>query len=233
MRARVERPRSASQPGPAYVTTDANSTTRSRQTRSYGPATLLGANPQPLKRSPRVRGERTGHRGCPATKRRTACSRIPHRYSLATVRLRPGDRVCHDPCRRRAAEASRGGCQLRGIAEALALTTVPSVGNPLRRLAVIVTSPLSPGRTPITSRAQARPDSPPPHGRGGRPHGAQAAARTRRAEAAAEQPQAPLACRHAHASYARLWTAIAAASAARRRGASPSRASTIAAADSS
>ena len=40
--------------------------------------------------------------------------------------------------------------------------------------------------------------------------------------------QAPLASRHAHATYARLWTAIAAATAARRRGASPSRASTTA-----
>ena len=74
-----------------------------------------------------------------------------HRYRLATVRLRPEDRVRHDPCRRRAAEASRGGCQLGRIAEAFALATVPSVGNPLRRIAVIVTSASTPGRTPITS----------------------------------------------------------------------------------
>ena len=96
-----------------------------------------------------------------------------HRYRLATVRLRPEDRVRHDPCRRRAAEASRGGCQLGRIAEAFALATVPSVGNPLRRIAVIVTSASTPGRTPITSSCAQAPDTPPPHGRGGGPYGAQ------------------------------------------------------------
>ena len=36
-----------------------------------------------------------------------------HRHRVATVRLRPEDRVRHDPCRRQAAQASRlGGCQL-------------------------------------------------------------------------------------------------------------------------
>ena len=61
-----------------------------------------------------------------------------HRHRVATVRLRPEDRVRHDPCRRQAAQASRlGGCQLGRIAKASAPATDPSVGHPLRRLPVI------------------------------------------------------------------------------------------------
>lgn len=83
-----------------------------------------------------------------------------HRHRVATVRLRPEDRVRHDPCRRQAAQASRlGGCQLGRIPKALAPATDPSVGHPLRRLPVIVSSALyTPGQEPITfSRAQSRP----------------------------------------------------------------------------
>ena len=69
--------------------------------------------------------------------------------------------------------------------------------------------------------------APPLQGRGGGPYRAQAARRTRRAQDVAQR-QAPLACRHAHATYARLWRAIAAAPAAKRRDAWPSRASTTA-----